>query len=108
MSCNSSKLFRNFISAKGLNMSRQRELVLDAFLSRGQQMSVDDLYIKLRTQFPTLGRATVYRTLKLLVECGIARACLVDGAPIQYEKCRSTEDNTLMASLQTQTESTTI
>src|SRR6185369_2446420 len=79
-------LFSDFIAAKGLNMSRQRTLVLDAFLSTGQKMSVDDLYIKLRTQHPTLGRATVYRTLKLLVECGIARMRVADGASANYER----------------------
>ena len=80
------KVFSDFIAAKGLNMSRQRTIILDAFLSAGPKMSVDDLYIKLRTQHPTLGRTTVYRTLKLLVESGIARVLVVDGAPVHFEK----------------------
>jgi Fe2+ or Zn2+ uptake regulation protein len=104
MCCTSAKIFRNFIAAKGLNMSRQRALILDAFLSEGPRMSVDDLYIRLRTQHPTLGRATVYRTLKLLVECGIARAFIVDGVPVKYEKYQSAEDKTFMSAPQTETE----
>ena len=66
-------------------MSRQRTLVLDEFLSAKQQISVDELFIKLRTTHPTLGRTTVYRNLKLFAECGIARVILVDGT-CRYEK----------------------
>lgn len=83
--CTATKFLRNFIAAKGLNMSRQRALVLDTFLSESRQISVDDLFIKLRTTHPTLGRSTVYRTMKLLAECGIARFVLVDGT-CRYEK----------------------
>ena len=66
-------------------MSRQRTLVLGEFLSAKQQISVDELFIKLRTTHPTLGRTTVYRNLKLFAECGIARVILVDGT-CRYEK----------------------
>lgn len=70
-------------------MSRQRALVLDAFISERRQISVDDLFIKLRTRHPTFGRSTVYRTMKLLAECGIARVISVDGA-CRYEKSLAT------------------
>jgi len=83
-------LFRDFIAARGLNMSRQRALILEAFLSAPSQFSVDELYIKLRLQHPSLGRSTVYRTMKLIVACRIARIVVLEGAPVQYEKCRLT------------------
>lgn len=89
MHCAITDIFRKFIAAKGLNMSRQRALVLDAFLSEMQQISVDDLFIKLRTKHPAIGRSTVYRTMKLLAECGIARFVLVDGT-CWYEKSLAT------------------
>lgn len=78
-------IFRKFIAAKGLNMSRQRIIVMDAFLSESRQIDVDDLFIKLRAKHPAIGRSTVYRTMKLLAECGIARLFLVDGT-CWYEK----------------------
>ena len=80
------KLFSDFIAAKGLNMSSQRMLILKAFLSEGPRISIDELYIKLRHLHPTLGRSTVYRTLKLIAECGIARAIVMDGINLHYEK----------------------
>lgn len=83
--------FRDFIATKGLNMSHQRILILEAFLSAGPPTNVDDLYIKLRNRYSTLGRSTVYRTLKLLVECGIAREVVMAGAPVHYQRCPATE-----------------
>jgi len=35
--CTIKKIFSDFVAAKGLNMSRQRTLVLEAFLSAEQQ-----------------------------------------------------------------------
>jgi len=65
-------------------MSHQRIVILEGFLSSEPLMGVDELYIRLRGQYPTLGKATVYRTLKLLEECGIARAIVAYDAPIHY------------------------
>jgi Fur family ferric uptake transcriptional regulator len=78
-------IFRDFIVARGLNMSRQRILVLESFLSAEQQITADDLFTGLRSKQPALGRTTVYRTLKLMVECGIARMIVVDGT-CRYER----------------------
>jgi len=85
------KLFRDFVATKGLNMSHQRIMVLEAFLAAGPRTNVDELYIKLRNRYSTLGRSTVYRTLKLIAECGMARAIIVDGATtLHYEKLMNT------------------
>lgn len=92
MSCPVGKAFRDFIAAKGLNMSRQRTLILEAFLSAGPSTNADELYLRLRSSNPTLGRSTVYRTMKLMVECGIARARVVSGGAVAYERCPATDD----------------
>ena len=79
------RLFSNYVAINGLNMSRQRILILELFLSSGNQLSADDLYIKLRTQYPAIGRTTVYRTLKLIAQSGIALVKLQNGKPTQYK-----------------------
>jgi len=100
MDCTATRTFRDFITAKGLNMSRQRILVMDAFLSESEQISVDDLFIKLRTRHPALGRSTVYRTMKLLAECGIARFVLVDGT-CRYEMSHAAKNESPLRILHT-------
>jgi Fur family transcriptional regulator, ferric uptake regulator len=79
------ELFSNYVAINGMNMSRQRIQILEFFLSSGNQLSADDLYIKIRTQNPAIGRTTVYRTLKLIAESGIALTKLQNGKPTQYE-----------------------
>ena len=79
------KVFREFISQKGLKSTRQRDLILDAFLSSDRHMSIEDLYLKLRAKHPNIGYATVYRTLKLFAESGIAREIQFGDGQTRYE-----------------------
>jgi Fur family transcriptional regulator, ferric uptake regulator len=56
----------------GLKHSRARDVVVDAFLATEGHVSVDELTAKVRGEAPAIGYSTVYRALKLLVECGVA------------------------------------
>ena len=64
--------FREFIAREGLKSTRQRDIILDFFLSSKRHMSVEELYRKLRARHPSIGYATVCRTLKLFAQSGIA------------------------------------
>jgi Fur family ferric uptake transcriptional regulator len=79
------QIFRQFISSKGLKTTRQRDVILDAFLSSDRHMSIEDLYLKLRAKNPRIGYATVYRTLKLFAESGIAREIHFGDGQTRYE-----------------------
>jgi len=57
---------------KGLRSTTQRRLVTDLFFRANGHLSIDDLLARVRRKDPNVGYATVYRTLKLLVECGLA------------------------------------
>ena len=79
------QIFQQFISSKGLKTTRQRDVILDAFLSSDRHMSIEDLYLKLRVKNPRIGYATVYRTLKLFAESGIAREIQFGDGQTRYE-----------------------
>jgi Fur family ferric uptake transcriptional regulator len=64
--------FRSYLAKHNLKVTRQRQIILDAFLSSPSHLSAEELYIRLRKKHPNIGYATVYRTMKLLVESGIA------------------------------------
>ncbi len=64
--------FRNYLATHGLKSTRQREVILDEFLRSPSHMSAEELYLRLRQNNPHIGYATVYRTMKLLAESGIA------------------------------------
>lgn len=63
---------RRFLHTKGLKSTRQREVVAESFLAATDHVSADELYRDISTQHPGIGYATVYRTLKLLKEAGLA------------------------------------
>jgi len=77
--------FNRFAAGKGLRSTRQRDIILDFFLATHQHVSVEELYLKIRSVHPGIGSATVYRTLKLLVEAGLAREVLLHDGQTRYE-----------------------
>lgn len=79
------KIFHDFIAEKGLKSTRQRDIILDTFLSSDRHMSIEELYLKLRAKHPNIGYATVYRTLKLFAESGIAREMQFGDGQTRYE-----------------------
>ena len=64
--------FLEYLSKHNLKATRQREIILDEFLSSPSHLSAEELYLRLRCNNPNIGYATVYRTMKLLAESGIA------------------------------------
>lgn len=79
------KIFRDYILEKGLKSTRQRDIILETFLSSERHMSIEELYLKLRAKHPNIGYATVYRSLKLFAESGIAREMQFGDGQTRYE-----------------------
>ncbi len=77
--------FRDYLSQQGLKSTRQREIILDEFLRCDSHLSTEDLYLKLRKKHPGIGYATVYRTLKIFSECGIAETRNFGDGQTRYE-----------------------
>ncbi|MBU2234741.1 MAG: transcriptional repressor [Proteobacteria bacterium] len=78
-------VFREFIVREGLKSTRQRDIIIDFFLSSKRHMSVEELYRKLRARHPSIGYATVCRTLKLFAQSGIAHEMRFGDGQTRYE-----------------------
>ena len=63
-----------YLQRKGLKTTQQREAIVDAFLRTSGHVALEDLLSQARRKHPGVGLATVYRTVKLLEEAGIAAA----------------------------------
>ena len=63
--------FQEYLGRQGLKLTRQREEILRCLMSAERHLGVDELYMTLKKQDPSIGRATIFRTIKLLQECGI-------------------------------------
>ena len=79
------KIFNDYAATKGLRSTRQRDIILDIFLSTHQHISVEELYFKVKSSNPGVGHATVYRTLKLFTEAGLASEILLHDGQTRYE-----------------------
>ena len=72
-------IFAAHLARHGLKRSEQREAILEAFLRSERHLSVDDLLALAQKRRPDVGRTTVYRTLKLLKEAGLATELVLQG-----------------------------
>ena len=79
------EVFLQHIQKKGLKRTSQRDLILDMFLRTEEHLSSEDLYRLVRQEDPTIGQTTVYRTLKLLTEAGLAREVRFGDGITHYE-----------------------
>ena len=64
----------DYLSRHGLKQTRQREAILDSFLDSTGHITSEQLYEIVREKHPDVGAATVYRTLRLLCDAGLANS----------------------------------
>ena len=64
-------IFARYLREQGLPVTQQRAAVAEAVFSSPRHQSVDDIDTVLRETGMRLGKATIYRTLDLLVRSGL-------------------------------------
>lgn len=70
---------------KGLKQSAKRDCVLDVFLATHDHLTTEELHRLVRDRDPSIGYTTVYRTLKLLAQCGLANEVDFHDGVARYE-----------------------
>jgi Fur family ferric uptake transcriptional regulator len=79
------EVFLRHIQRAGLKRTAQRELILEVFLRTEEHLSSEDLYRLVQREDPAIGQTTVYRTLKLLTDAGLAREVRFGDGRTRYE-----------------------
>ena len=69
----------------GLKHTAQRDTILRTFLETREHLSTDQLYRLVQKKDPRIGITTVYRTLKVLAECGLASEVAFHDGIARYE-----------------------
>jgi Fur family ferric uptake transcriptional regulator len=77
--------WRAYLRKKRLKTTQQREAIVDAFLRSTGHVALEDLLTSARLRNPGVGLATVYRTVKLLEEAGLAHARQFGSGHTLYE-----------------------
>ncbi len=66
------RLFGRYLREQGLPVTHQREAVAETVFVSEEHLSVDDIERRLRDRGDRIGKATIYRTLDLLVRSRLA------------------------------------
>ena len=74
-----------YLHEKGLRMTRQRLAIAREFFAITGHPNIDGLCARVRRADPSIGQATVYRTLKLFVDSGLANQSRFGDGPARYE-----------------------
>jgi Fur family ferric uptake transcriptional regulator len=79
------KLFVHFLKEHGLKLTRERTAILKkAFACRGH-FDPESLYLEIKQEGLKASRASVYRTINLLCECGLVGKVMQTGHGALYE-----------------------
>jgi Fur family ferric uptake transcriptional regulator len=65
------EIFREFLKSEKNRITPERFEVMDSAIDYDGHFGADDLYILMKNQNSRVSRATVYKTLELLVQCDL-------------------------------------
>jgi len=77
--------FSVYLKKGGLKFTPERRAILEGVFSIHKHFDIEELFEKLRKRGGRLSRATIYRTLPLLVESGLIRETLHCQEAVSYE-----------------------
>jgi Fur family ferric uptake transcriptional regulator len=77
--------FKGLLQQKKMRLTKQREVIVRLFLEKEGHLCAEELYLALRKQYPRLGEATVYRTVKLLKAAELASEVNFTGKRRRFE-----------------------
>ncbi len=77
--------FLMLMNKQGLNTTSQRINIAKVFFSMQGHHSLEEIYQKVSRKYPGTGQTTVYRTVKLLCEVGLAEELQIGSGMARYE-----------------------
>jgi Fur family transcriptional regulator, ferric uptake regulator len=79
------EILHQHLKRVGLKQTAQRDTILRTFLETRDHLSTDELHRLVQKKDSGIGFTTVYRTLKLLAECGLASEVAFHDGIARYE-----------------------
>jgi Fur family ferric uptake transcriptional regulator len=94
-------VFRRYLKSKGLKYTPERAQILDAIIDRDNVFEVEELLLDMRASNHRVSKATIYRTISLLVEAGIITQALFDSKQAHYRLIYGLEPRDHMVCMRT-------
>lgn len=78
--------FQGYLSEQGLKMTRQRRVIAQVVFNTDRHLTLNQILDRAREEQSSIGYATVYRTMKLLSEFGMAEEHKFIDGQARYER----------------------
>ena len=83
--------FEAYLRSKKLKLTGERMEILASIFQKNSHFDAEELHAELKQQGRDISRATVYRTLDLLVQCGLVRKSSLGSSHANYEAAHEDE-----------------
>lgn len=80
------KSLKQSLADKGVRKTKKRDVILEVFSRSGGHLTIEELLDRVKKIDPKIGYVTVYRTLKLLKEYGLAHQWQFGDGHSRFEK----------------------
>ena len=77
--------FREYIKKRGLRNTPEREVIIREIFSLHDHFDADDLFLRLRNKKKAVSRASIYRTIPLLIESGLIKEVYFENGHLHFE-----------------------
>ena len=77
--------FREYIKEKGLRNTPERETIIDEIFAIHDHFDVDELFLRLRNKKKRVSKASLYRTIPLLIDSGLIKEVYFEEGHLHYE-----------------------
>jgi Fur family ferric uptake transcriptional regulator len=94
-------VFRRFLRSKSLKYTPERAEVLNAIIARDGVFEVEELLLEMQGMGHRISKATIYRTINLLVDAGIITQALFDSKQAHYRLIYGQEPHDHMLCMRT-------
>lgn len=83
--------FQEYLQSKGLKFTPERQSLLNWVFKSHKHFEAEDLLLDIRQSGERVSKATIYRTLSLLVKCGLLREVIFGEKHSHYEHIHENE-----------------
>lgn len=70
---------------RGVRWTNQRQVILDTFIASHEHLTAEELHARVKAIDHTVSAATVYRTINMLVDIGVANKSEFGGGSASFE-----------------------
>lgn len=79
------EILRRYLQSHNMRYTPEREAIAREILGRHDHVTAEDLYLALRKKKKRISRASIYRTLPLLIAAGLVSEVFQDGGQSYFE-----------------------